>query len=56
MVGCLLIAEEGLDYDATIARIAEWRAGTRKAHDPCPEAPSQHRILRERAARLQSRG
>jgi protein-tyrosine phosphatase len=50
VVGCLLI-DDGLDYDAAIARIAELRAGTRKAIDACPESPSQHRVLRERAAR-----
>jgi protein tyrosine/serine phosphatase len=52
VVGCLLI-DNGLDYDAAIARIAELRAGTRKAVEVCPEAPSQHRLLRERAARRQ---
>jgi protein-tyrosine phosphatase len=52
VVGCLLI-DGGLDYDAAIARIAELRAGTRKADEVCPEAPSQHRVLRERAARHQ---
>jgi Cyclin-dependent kinase inhibitor 3 (CDKN3) len=50
VVGCLLI-DDGLDYDATIARIAELRADTRKAVDPCPESAAQHRLLRERAAR-----
>jgi protein-tyrosine phosphatase len=50
VVGCLLI-DAGLDYDAAIARINELRAGTRKAADACPESPSQHRLLRERAAR-----
>lgn len=50
VVGCLLI-DGGLDYDAAIARIAELRAGTKKAQDACPESPSQHRLLRERAAR-----
>jgi protein-tyrosine phosphatase len=50
VVGCLLI-DAWLDYDAAIARIAELRAGTRKAIDACPESPSQHRLLRERAAR-----
>jgi protein-tyrosine phosphatase len=49
VVGCLLV-DHGLDYDATIARIAELRAETRKADDPCPESASQHRLLRERAA------
>ena len=50
VVGCVLI-DGGLDYDAAIARIAGLRAGTRKAIDACPESPSQHRLLRERAAR-----
>ena len=50
VVGCLLI-DGGLDYKSAIARIAQLRAGTRKAIDPCPESPSQHRLLRERAAR-----
>jgi protein-tyrosine phosphatase len=50
VVGCLLI-DAGLDYDAAIARIAELRAGTRKAVDACPESPSQHLLLRERATR-----
>jgi protein-tyrosine phosphatase len=51
VVGCLLI-DGGLDYDGAIARIAELRAGTRKASEPCPESSSQHRVLRERAALL----
>jgi protein-tyrosine phosphatase len=50
VVGCLLI-DGGLDYDAAIARIAELRTGTRKSAEGCPEAPAQHRLLRERAAR-----
>ena len=50
VVGCLLI-DDGLDYDAAMARIAELRAGTRKAHDACPESEAQRRLLRERAAR-----
>jgi protein-tyrosine phosphatase len=52
VVGGLLI-DDGLDYDSAIARIAELRAGTRKAIDACPESPSQHRLLRERSARSQ---
>jgi protein-tyrosine phosphatase len=48
VVGCLLI-DDGLDYDAAIARIAELRAGTRKAVDSCPESESQHRLLRDGA-------
>jgi rhodanese/phosphatase family protein len=54
VVGCLLI-DDGLDYDAAIARITELRAGTRKAMDACPESPSQHRLLRDRAARRRRR-
>jgi protein-tyrosine phosphatase len=49
VVGCLLI-DGGLDYDTAISCIAELRAGTCKAADACPESPSQHRLLRERAA------
>ena len=50
VVGCLLI-DDGLDYKGALARIAELRAGTRKAGEACPESPAQHRLLRERAAR-----
>ena len=50
VVGCLLI-DDGLGYEAALARIAELRAGTRKAGEACPESPAQHRLLRERAAR-----
>ena len=53
VVGCLLI-DDGLDYDGAIERIAELRAGTRKAHESCPESSSQHRVLREREARARS--
>ena len=55
VVGCLLI-DDGLDYESAIARIAELRSETRKAVDACPESASQHRVLRERAARRRSRG
>jgi protein-tyrosine phosphatase len=50
VVGCLLI-DDGLDYESAIARIAELRAGTRKALEVCPESLSQHRLLWERAAK-----
>ena len=53
-VGCLLI-DARMDYDSAIARIAELREGTRKAHEACPESPVQHRALRERAAQALSR-
>jgi protein-tyrosine phosphatase len=48
VVGCLLI-DGGLDYDSAVARIAELRAGSRKAVDTCPESASQHRLVRVRA-------
>jgi protein-tyrosine phosphatase len=50
VVGSLVI-DGGLDYRSAIARIAELRAGTRKARDACPESATQHALLRERAAR-----
>ncbi len=50
VIGCLLI-DGGLDYDATIARIAELREGTRKAGSPCPESAAQHQLLKARADR-----
>jgi protein-tyrosine phosphatase len=50
IVGCLLI-DNGLDYQSAIDRIADLRAGTKKAVDACPESSDQHRVLRERAAR-----
>jgi hypothetical protein len=51
VIGCLLV-DGGLDHDGAIKRIAQLRAGTRKASEPCPESSSQHRVLRERANRL----
>ncbi|MGV7268773.1 protein-tyrosine phosphatase family protein [Mycobacterium kansasii] len=53
VIGALLI-DGGLDYAATITRIAELRAGTRKAHVPCPQSAIQHRALKERAAACSS--
>ncbi|WP_082941940.1 hypothetical protein [Mycolicibacterium peregrinum] len=50
VIGCLL-AESGLSYDDVIARIAELRAGTRKAAYPCPESTTQHDLLRARCVR-----
>lgn len=49
VIGAWLI-DDGLDYAATIMRIAQLRAGTRKAHVPCPQSATQHRALKERAA------
>ncbi len=50
VIGCLLI-DEGFDYQSAIGRLADLRAGTRKAGVACPESASQHRLLRGRAAR-----
>ncbi|ODR24037.1 MAG: hypothetical protein CK429_27015 [Mycobacterium sp.] len=50
MVGCWLI-EQGLEYDATIARLNELRCKTRKSHVSVPESRSQHEVLRRRAER-----
>lgn len=50
VIGCLL-AESGLTCDDVITRIAELRAGTRKAAEPCPESTAQHDVLRARCAR-----
>lgn len=47
VVGCLL-ANAGLEYEEVIARIADLRAGTRKAHIPCPETEDQRDVLRIR--------
>lgn len=51
VVGAFLIDTEGLDYDGAVARIAELRAGTRKAQLRCPQSVSQHDALRARARR-----
>lgn len=51
VVGTFLIDTEGLDYDAAVSRIAELRAGTRKAELRCPQSVSQHDALRARARR-----
>ena len=50
VIGCLL-ADTGLDYTSTVARIAVLRAGTRKAHERCPESGPQRDVLRARCAR-----
>ena len=47
VIGCLL-ADSGLDYDAVITRIAELRAGTKKASSRCPETPAQRDVIRRR--------
>ncbi len=47
VIGCLL-ADDGLDYESTIARIAELRAGTCKGDESCPETLEQRDLLRVR--------
>ena len=48
VIGSLLI-DQGFDYETTVAKIADLRAGTRKAHRPAPETDLQRDILRVRA-------
>lgn len=50
MIACLL-GETGLDYHSAMARIAELRAGTRKANREVPESPMQREFLRARLER-----
>jgi len=50
MIGCRLV-DNGLDYPATISRIRELRAGTRKAHIGSPQSSAQHHLLLDRARR-----
>ena len=40
------LRRSGLTYEETIDEIERLRAGTRKAWESCPEAQSQHRMLR----------
>jgi ADP-ribosyl-[dinitrogen reductase] hydrolase len=48
VIGCLL-ADRGLGSDATLARLKDLRAGTRKADRPSPETPTQIEVIRRRA-------
>jgi ADP-ribosylglycohydrolase len=48
VVGCLLAAD-GHDYPTIIARLAQLRAGTRKADRECPESPAQREVIRRRS-------
>jgi predicted protein tyrosine phosphatase len=50
VVGCWLI-DHGLDYKATITRLAELRAGTRKGSQGCRQSAAQHQLLHDRARR-----
>ena len=40
------LRRSGLSYEETIDEIERLRVGTKKAWEPCPEALSQHRMLR----------
>jgi protein-tyrosine phosphatase len=49
VIGCLL-ADAGHDHRAIADHIAERRAGTKKAHRPCPENDHQLAVIQRRAA------
>ncbi|QGG94350.1 ADP-ribosylglycohydrolase family protein [Actinomarinicola tropica] len=51
VIGCLL-ADDGHDHDAIGARLAELRAGTRKADRHCPETDAQRQVIRARVERF----
>jgi Tyrosine phosphatase family len=55
VIGCWLIDSNGLDYESTVQRMHELRAGTRKFNDNprIPDTRAQHDVLRRRAARNQ---
>lgn len=48
VIGCVL-ADEGLDYDSVIQRLAVLREGIRKARRAAPEMAVQHEVIRRRA-------
>ena len=48
VIGCLL-ADQGLNYEHVLARIAELRQGTSKAARPIPETDAQRAVIRRRA-------
>ena len=50
VVGCVL-ADEGLDYDEIIERLAALRQGSRKATRQAPEVPVQHALINRRVER-----
>lgn len=50
VIGCLL-ADTGLGVNDVLARVAELRAGTRKAHRESPESDAQREVIRRRALR-----
>jgi hypothetical protein len=47
VIGCVL-ADQGLNYDQVLGRLAELRHGTKKAHRPIPETDAQRQIIRRR--------
>ena len=49
VVGCLL-ADAGIGAEAIDARLADLRAGTRKADRHCPETADQRAVIERRAA------
>ena len=49
VVGCVL-ADEGLNYDAIIERLASLRRGSCKEHRQAPEMPVQHEVIKRRVA------
>lgn len=55
VIGCVL-ADEGLDYDAIIDRVAALRRGSRKERRAAPEMPVQHDVIRRRAQARLDRG
>ncbi len=55
VIGCWLIDNDGLDYESTVQRMHDLRAGTRKVADfPwIPDTDEQRDVLRRRAERSQ---
>ena len=54
VIGCVL-ADQGLEYDAIIERLALLRRGTRKEQRAAPEMPVQHDLIRRRTQTRVSR-
>lgn len=49
VVGAWLIERDGAEFPEVIDRMQQLRRGTKKAHQPVPDTPEQHRVLRRRA-------
>jgi protein-tyrosine phosphatase len=56
VIGCWLIDNDALDYQAAMRRLQDLRAGTRKAHEHVPESSAQRDVLRRWAARRETLG